>query len=153
MLSDVELAERLVALNLDPKDRGCFSKVLDQEAVGDDLLDAPELQLVGDDGAVIDIKCNNGQVVASTNIDAQVQVSGFKVGLAEMGVNGAIPLKQCLLEAIEALQQAPDVVGSLLVHKPLRLGDVNLLSELGVEKHHVNIDLVDLEVVCVHEGK
>jgi len=45
------------------------------------------------------------------------------------------------------------MVGSLLVDKPLGLGDVNLLGELGMEKRHVNVDLVDLEVVCVCEGK
>ena len=70
-----------------------------------------------------------------------------------MGVDGAVPLEWRLFKPVEALQQTSNVVGLLLVNEPLGLGDVNLLSELGVEKCHVDVDLVDLKVACIREGK
>jgi len=56
----------------DVVDLATLSDVLDQEAIGNDLLDTPELRLVSNDGAVINIECDNGQVVALTSVDAQV---------------------------------------------------------------------------------
>lgn len=63
-----------------------------------------------------------------------------------MSVNGTIPLKRHLLEPIEALQQASDMIGLLLVDEPFGLSDVDLFGELGVEKGCVDIDLVDLRL-------
>ena len=63
------------------QDRHSFAKVLDWEAVCDELLDVLELVLMHDDCAIVNIECNDGQMMAAMNVDTQVQLRGLEVGL------------------------------------------------------------------------
>ncbi len=72
-----------------------------------------------------------------------MQGCGFEPMQLEIGIERAVPLERCLLESVETLVQATDMVWPLGVDKALQLVYIVLFGECCIQECSGDVHLVD----------